>query len=203
MDNSTPSTPAPERCDPATAPWPRYRSHKVVEALLIAAIVPVSNMPDGTGWSPSMLHFDDQAGYTPLRVEPAWLQKHAPMEGGYLVRYPDGYLSWSPREAFEDGYSPLWAAGPAAGVGDAHDGEQVNAASPIVSATPDGVFVDGVGLVTDAQLDAVGFVRVVQQVKDANAERVSSSTGGDAAASTSTEPQVGAAGTGEPTEATA
>ena len=25
--------------------------------------------------------------------------------GGYYVRYPDGYESWSPAEAFEEGYT--------------------------------------------------------------------------------------------------
>ncbi len=25
--------------------------------------------------------------------------------GGYVVKYPDGYISWSPKEAFEEGYS--------------------------------------------------------------------------------------------------
>jgi hypothetical protein len=31
--------------------------------------------------------------------------KHAPQVGGYYVRYPDGYESWSPAKAFEEGYT--------------------------------------------------------------------------------------------------
>ena len=30
-----------------------------------------------------------------------------PDDLGYLVRYPDGYVSWSPTGAFEDGYDLL------------------------------------------------------------------------------------------------
>ena len=30
-----------------------------------------------------------------------------PEREGYLVRYPDGYESWSPKEAFESAYLPL------------------------------------------------------------------------------------------------
>lgn len=31
----------------------------------------------------------------------------AEVEQGYLVRYPDGYTSWSPKDAFEAAYLPL------------------------------------------------------------------------------------------------
>lgn len=27
--------------------------------------------------------------------------------GGYLVRYSDGYLSWSPKQAFDEGYTKV------------------------------------------------------------------------------------------------
>ncbi|MCK4793058.1 MAG: hypothetical protein KAV87_55525, partial [Desulfobacteraceae bacterium] len=32
-----------------------------------------------------------------------WFEKHKPERGGYLVLYRDGYISYSPAEAFEDG----------------------------------------------------------------------------------------------------
>lgn len=92
--------------DTATASWPRFQSHKVVEALKIADIVPLNNVPDGSGWTPSLLHFEEP-GFAPLQVDAAWLTKHTPHVGGYLVRYAgDGYLSWSPADAFEGGYAP-------------------------------------------------------------------------------------------------
>jgi hypothetical protein len=28
-------------------------------------------------------------------------------EKGYLVKYEDGYISWSPKKAFEDGYTEI------------------------------------------------------------------------------------------------
>lgn len=31
----------------------------------------------------------------------------ATVEEGYRVRYPDGYKSWSPKEAFEEAYRPV------------------------------------------------------------------------------------------------
>jgi len=32
------------------------------------------------------------------------LSKHSPETAGYLVQYPDGYTSWSPKECFEQAY---------------------------------------------------------------------------------------------------
>lgn len=37
--------------------------------------------------------------------ERAWLKKHSPSLGGYYVVYADGYSSWSPAKAFEEGYT--------------------------------------------------------------------------------------------------
>jgi hypothetical protein len=41
--------------------------------------------------------------------------------GDYLVQYEDGYVSWSPRKAFEDGYTLAEAPAPAAINSDADD----------------------------------------------------------------------------------
>lgn len=40
---------------------------------------------------------------------PAWKDSGEHKEGdpGYKVRYPDGYVSWSPKEVFEAAYYPL------------------------------------------------------------------------------------------------
>ena len=32
------------------------------------------------------------------------LSNHSPEAAGYLVQYPDGYTSWSPKECFEQAY---------------------------------------------------------------------------------------------------
>ena len=34
-----------------------------------------------------------------------WLDKHNPEVGGYYVVYEDGYKSFSPAKAFEEGYT--------------------------------------------------------------------------------------------------
>lgn len=38
-------------------------------------------------------------------VNSAYMEKHQPKVGGYFVIYTDGYRSFSPAEAFEDGYT--------------------------------------------------------------------------------------------------
>lgn len=79
-----------------TIPLPRYRCHKTVSALKIAAVIP---NPRG-----AELHFDDRR-YAPHQVANAWVARHDPCEGSYLVIYDDGYQSVSPPEAFEAGYT--------------------------------------------------------------------------------------------------
>lgn len=92
---------------------PRYKSHKEVWALKIKEIVRDSDadlarrrqdtgdrIPDG-----SILLIFEEDGYAPLRVDHAYRAKHEPKAGGYYVVYADGYKSWSPAEAFEEGYT--------------------------------------------------------------------------------------------------
>lgn len=71
----------------------RYRCHKVVEAAKIARVFPAGIY----GW---LLVLE---GAGPGAVE-TLEAKHSPCEGGYLVRYDDGYTSYSPAAAFEGGY---------------------------------------------------------------------------------------------------
>ena len=90
---------------------PLYRSHKLVEAFQIRAIV--QDRTGGAGLIPEGDLFER------FTVDAAYLLKHAPRPGGYFVRYRDGYCSWSPAEAFEAGYTrvpagemPSWDPGP-------------------------------------------------------------------------------------------
>jgi hypothetical protein len=39
-----------------------------------------------------------------VEVDTQWYARHAPQIGGYYVLYEDGYASYSPERAFEDGY---------------------------------------------------------------------------------------------------
>lgn len=75
---------------------PAYKSHKVVRAAKITRI----DRSDGGG---ADLQFDEIGGH--LFVDSAWMQKHGPARGGYFVSYEDGYTSFSPKGAFEEGYA--------------------------------------------------------------------------------------------------
>lgn len=49
----------------------------------------------------------DEDGYAPISVDWDWYYKHKPHPGGYYVVYADGYKSYSPAKAFEDGYTRI------------------------------------------------------------------------------------------------
>lgn len=83
---------------------PRYRSHKEVYALKIMDI----RMPElqhGEVYDGRMIIKSSDDGYSSFTVDAAYVKKHQPKVGGYYVRYKDGYESWSPAEAFEEGYT--------------------------------------------------------------------------------------------------
>ncbi len=79
---------------------PKYKCHKEVHALRIAAITFGANA-EGAHITP----VDD--GYAPFPVTEAFIEKHDPEAGGYYVVYADGYASYSPAKAFEEGYSRI------------------------------------------------------------------------------------------------
>lgn len=82
---------------------PKYRSHKIVHALKIAKIEAADD--GGAIITPA------EDGYAPFKVDRAYALKHLPQErgqsGGYYVVYSDGYASWSPVQAFEEGYTRI------------------------------------------------------------------------------------------------
>jgi hypothetical protein len=45
--------------------------------------------------------------YAPFIVSAEYLSKHKPEVGGYYVLYRDGYKSFSPAKAFEEGYGKI------------------------------------------------------------------------------------------------
>ena len=79
-----------------TAELPRYRCHKQVWALQIKYVI-----ANPRGFE---LHFFNER-YAPIEVDAVWVAKHSPAPGGYFVVYDDGYKSYSPAKAFEEGYS--------------------------------------------------------------------------------------------------
>lgn len=91
---------------------PRYKCHKEVHALRIAEIhkrPPVNRDPscESDGNDGGAMIVPAEAGYAPLYVDDIYLRRHKPVVGGYYVVYEDGYRSFSPQQAFEDGYSPI------------------------------------------------------------------------------------------------
>lgn len=89
-----------------------YRSHKVVGALKIASIsydVLVAGR-EGRETDGTAVITPEDARYAPFRVGKAFVDKHlagAWPSSGYYVVYEDGYASWSPVKAFEEGYTAL------------------------------------------------------------------------------------------------
>lgn len=85
---------------------PKYKCHKEVWALKIKSIV--RDGVNGTsGTDGSAIITPEEEAYAPFRVEMDYLNKHKPHVGGYYVVYKDGYKSFSPADAFEDGYSKI------------------------------------------------------------------------------------------------
>src|SRR3990167_4626082 len=79
---------------------PRYRCHKEVWALKIAAIGRQGGVESHLAGG---LITPADEGYVPFPVDAAYMLKHQPQVGGYYVVYKDGYKSFSPAEAFEEG----------------------------------------------------------------------------------------------------
>ena len=95
-----------ERTNKMDAPeteMPKYKSHKEVWALKIEKVIDPTEPNNESDGSRLLLFVDKR--YAPMRVKHEYVRKHNPQEGGYYVRYKDGYESWSPAEAFEEGYS--------------------------------------------------------------------------------------------------
>jgi hypothetical protein len=81
---------------------PKYRSHKEVEALKIAAI---SQQSDG-----SLFITPEDEGHAPFDVPVKFVPKHrdgVPEVGWYWVKYDNDYQSFSPAKAFEEGYTRI------------------------------------------------------------------------------------------------
>lgn len=84
---------------------PRYRCHKEVWALKIADVKDPAEHGNETDGSRIIVPAD--AGYAPFRIAREYVWKHKPEAGGYYVVYADGYKSYSPTKAFEDGYTRI------------------------------------------------------------------------------------------------
>lgn len=86
-----------------TKEMPKYQSHKKVWALKIKKI----DFSDDVSNDFHAIITPEEEGYEPFVVNHEYIHKHKPQAGGYYVVYEDGYRSWSPSEAFEEGYSKI------------------------------------------------------------------------------------------------
>ena len=86
---------------------PRYKSHKEVWALKIASISYDRDdaKAEGRETDGSAVITPEEDGYAPFKVPHDYVRKHKPEAGGYYVVYSDGYKSFSPAKAFEEGYT--------------------------------------------------------------------------------------------------
>lgn len=86
------------------AEMPKYRCHKEVHALRITEVrqSPAGKEHDGGSWELVV-----EGNFTPITVSHEWYTKHEPKAGGYYVVYADNYTSFSPREAFVNGYTRI------------------------------------------------------------------------------------------------
>lgn len=87
----------------AATEMPLYRSHKEVWALKIREAHP----PDVEG---RMEIIPAELAYGPFMTGPGFAGRFDPDQTGdrgYFVQYRDGYQSWSPTKAFEEGYTRI------------------------------------------------------------------------------------------------
>lgn len=84
-----------ENCQ-AVCEIPKYTCHKEVRALKIES---VTNNPNGS----MDLFFEDKV-FASINIEDA-SKLPEPSAGWYYVVYADGYKSFSPEKAFEEGYT--------------------------------------------------------------------------------------------------
>ena len=75
-----------------------YQSHKLVKAAKITGI------KDGAVGL--VVETDDDEHHV-LNTEQGARMKCTLLDLGYLVEYEDGYISWSPTKAFEEGYTEV------------------------------------------------------------------------------------------------
>lgn len=76
----------------------KWQSHKIVEAEPIVGIGP---------------HSAAVANGESIPLPDNFTARGTPEAGDYLVRYDDGYLSWSPKKVFEEGYHSIQVPGTA------------------------------------------------------------------------------------------
>lgn len=93
-------------CSMDSVELPRYKCHKKVWALKIKEIwVDPGLTSDKVSIAATIVPED--FSYAPFQIDYDYIEKHKPQVGGYYVVYEDGYKSYSPAKAFEEGYTRI------------------------------------------------------------------------------------------------
>jgi hypothetical protein len=82
----------------------RYQSHKIVEAAKITSLEIRGDAKELTLEGEPETYLLEGAVLERISMASAQSVANGRIVDGWLVIYPDGYVSWSPAEAFEDGY---------------------------------------------------------------------------------------------------
>lgn len=83
-------------------PLPLYKSHKKVRAAKIKEVYTAGPQNGET-----VISFEDESLEKHIYQKSELANRPEPKAGMYLVQYEDGYVSFSPPEAFESGYTPI------------------------------------------------------------------------------------------------
>lgn len=83
--------------------FPRWQCYKQVYAVKIKDIK--LNYPEKISTGAVIIPEGEE--YPSFSVDHNYMDKHKPEIGGYYVLYDDGYTSYSPAKAFEEGYTRI------------------------------------------------------------------------------------------------
>ncbi|MES2488553.1 MAG: hypothetical protein V4607_02090 [Pseudomonadota bacterium] len=98
-DETQPEPPVAVESAPEATPLPLYQSHKRVHAMKVGRIEGCTLFPH-----------DESSGIAPITVSPEYITRNNLNQPGYYVLYEDGYESFSPAQAFEEGYRVVTGA---------------------------------------------------------------------------------------------
>lgn len=92
---------------PTHTQLPLYKCHKEVRAAKISGISPRQGIGTDKEYNTLYLENPYRNGQNMAMqdVSPEWMVRFKPEVGGYFVQYNDGYTSFSPAKAFEEGYT--------------------------------------------------------------------------------------------------
>ena len=85
----------------------QYRSHKVVRAGKILSLTPPGEIDSGHWVLQVVQGSEEGAKAVEIKVKKDVFARSIPEPGAYFVVYADGYQSWSPAAAFEEGYNRI------------------------------------------------------------------------------------------------